>query len=123
MINDLVHRLQASKKKSDSEWFRNGRAYGEKWARNHATYDELLRAVAVREDEDHPWELIEEGPYSPADILYFAINGDEDRDRSDARDFWVQTIEETTEPLQQPEFLRGFVDGAVDVLESVQAQL
>ena len=121
--SDVVQRLRASKKEADSKWFRTGRAYGEKWARNHASYDELVRAVEVCEDEDHPWEVGEHDIYSAAEILFFAIDGQEYRDRGGARDFWKETLDDANDAQQQPEFLRGFVNGAADLFESIKDEL
>ena len=122
-MSDVVQRLRASRKETDSDWFRKGRMCGERWARNYASYDELVRVAAVSEDDDHPWEVDERNPYSAAEVLFFAIDGTEDRDRSGASDYWERAIGEANEPLQHPEFLRGFVDGAADLFESIEDQI
>jgi hypothetical protein len=122
-MSDVVQRLRASRKEADSEWFRTGREYGEKWARDHASYDELVRVVAVSENEDHPWEVNEQDIYSAAEILFFSIDGQEYQDRGDARDFWKAAVDGANDAQQQPEFLRGFVDGAADLFESIEDQI
>lgn len=122
-MSDVVQRLRASKKKADSEWFHMGRVYGEKWARNHASYEELVRVVEICEDKDHPWEVGKHDIYSAAEILSIAIKGPEYRDRGDARDFWKAELDVAYDAQQQPEFLRGFVNGAADLFKSIQDQL
>ena len=100
-----------------------GRRIGEWWAKRKARRAELERVAAwaagVARAGVDPFDpdLPLGPPYSPAEQVYFALAGEAGYgDRSAARWFWnVNGAHEYLGGWAEPEYMHGFVDGAMAV--------
>jgi hypothetical protein len=94
---------------------------------SRAEADELERLADLKARELTRWnEAFHESDreaFSVAELMAFVILGpDNANDRAEARKFWETAVGKEVEKLQ-PEFVRGFVDGALNVWNEVAHEL
>ena len=124
----VIERLWASKQRIDAEQAEQGEEVGREWARDHAEADELERLSKFSdgiEREQGGWDGLfhmsdGQSAYGPSEIVAFAILGD-DGDRSAASDFWEAQTGHDRVPLNA--FVKGFVDGALEVWGDVKDKI
>jgi hypothetical protein len=128
-MGDVIERLRASKRKSDSEQSRDGYTAGQAWAERHAEAAELERLdsfVTCIEQDSSDWDgfLDASGSaYGPGERLYFALQPDDDGNRGAARDFWEGAARAEALDSLPGEFIRGFAEGALSVWHRVEDKL
>jgi hypothetical protein len=122
-MKEVVARLRASRTKTSDKLKAAGRAAGAKWAKNTAEAVDLERLATMVEDAD--WNrIIEADPndaYGPGEHFVFALRPDDHGDRQAAAHFFCGLAHDTE--VNDPYFIEGFVDGALEVWEAVQADL
>jgi hypothetical protein len=126
-MDDVVTRLRASKRKTGGKQYEKGREAGESWARDNAGADQLARLEEFREAceadrytfEDY-FETETNAPLDHAGWIAAAILAPEDdQDTREAEAFADELFGER----RTDDFVRGFVDAAVDVWASVKDRL
>ncbi len=98
-----------------------GRALGARWSKATTTSDCQVDNLSAGWDqlgdheEEHFLNPAEDEAYSSAERIAFLVLGDEP-DRTAARDFWDAAAPEVDGPtLDDPDFLWGWIEGALDV--------
>jgi hypothetical protein len=128
-MQSTIERLRESKMKSDESQFQEGFVVGQKWAKNSADAEELERLAdfhASCERQSWGWEGFFDLPegcsaFSTAERVAFRIIGEEQcPGREHASDFWQSLWQEGSPPN---EFVRGFVEGALDVWDQVKDEI
>jgi hypothetical protein len=128
-MSDVISRLRASKNKSNGERFEAGKELGVKWARETAEAEELEllsehHDAMQRENYDIFAPSAFNDAYGMWESLFFHIHRDDDGDRQACEEFWDVAVGEENRPhLSNGEFLRGFVDGALEVWDEVKNQI
>ena len=127
-MSDVVARMKASKLEEGSELFKQGQGAGEEWAKNHAEYGELKRLAGFKDDHDSQYDhdsLVGQA-FGQYELIAFAILGLEDcHNRKASDDFWADALEgyEEMELLKEPEYLRGFVEGALAIWLALEGKI
>jgi hypothetical protein len=131
VMTNVLERLRASKRKSESADYQNGYALGKEWAEQSAEASELQRLEELHDKlVDQPqfdWDdYFNEGgsAYSTDERLYFEINPDDDSDRKAADDFWECAAGDALQKAaNKSAFLKGFAEGAIDLWLTVKNEL
>jgi hypothetical protein len=119
-MNDVIQRLRASKGRCEDKHFKEGETAGRKWAKERAEVDELERLDAW------DWNRVfdAECPSAAAVHFYYKLHPERGRDIRAANDFWSNQLGEYGDTLlEDPMFLKGFVNGALDVWHEVKDKL
>ena len=124
IMSDVIERLRTSKRQAESEDYQHGWNLGQEWAEKYASAPELIR---LEKWSSEPIYAVDEmcNAFTADELLAFSIHP-EDQTRSGAKVFWECAIgpdELSQEKLSLPEFLRGFVEGAIDVWDKVKNQI
>jgi hypothetical protein len=127
-MQGVIARLRASKLEHASEAFGDGIAAGKEWAGATAEAVELERLERYREDIGSAWDEVFAAGFGGAigihERLAWTARPDDERDREAASRFWEQAIGDNFESLMcDDDFLKGFVDGALEVWDAVKDQL
>jgi len=122
-MKEVAMRLRASKRKSESGQYNEGFEAGKTWAMNRAEADELERLADLRDGNITNWDVLFDqyggNAFGVAERMAFVILGDDDEPgRAEARDFCDGAIGEPIEKLS-PGFVRGFVEGALEIWDEV----
>jgi hypothetical protein len=124
-MDDVVARMKAAEQLESKEDYKAGFDAGQAWAKETATPKELRRVEkyidrVAAEPTVNWWEL--EGTWGPSFFVWVAWpdrKGDEDA----AESFWEQALGDDAERIKDPDFLRGFGDGAMDIWAKVKRKL
>ena len=128
-MSKVIERLRASQREAESELYQEGWSAGEDWAEKSAEAIELKRLEAWLSNRDfdpYRYENSETYAWSAADCLFFQLHPGDDNDRQSAGFFWECILRDDAESqsnLHEPEFLRGFVEGALDVWDKAKDRL
>lgn len=129
-MDDVIARLRKSKQETASDRYKEGVAIGEEWVKDHAEASELQRLereweASKRTADERLWlETHENSAYTAAELLPNAIRGQGERtDRDLAVEFWATLLGDDTEATDDPDFLRGFIEGALELWQSVKTKL
>jgi len=131
-MTDVIERLRASKRKSDSEDFQDGFLAGTEWAEKRAEAAELERLEALHKrlskDPSYDWNAFfgewGSSAYSVAEQLFFELQPHCDGDRNSASEFWLCAFDNEGEGEElRPELIKGFAEGALKVWNIVQDSL
>jgi hypothetical protein len=128
-MKEAIERLKASKRKTDDTRYLEGSEAGKAWAMNEAEAEELQNLDSFREgcESEGGWEEWFATPkwnaaFSNAEHIAFVALGviDGEWDRTEADQFLAQAMDEKQIDDQ---FLRGFVDGALEIWEKVKEEI
>ncbi len=128
-VKEAIKRLKASKRKTDDARYREGSEAGKAWAMNEAEAEELQNLDSFREgcEREGGWEEWFTTPkwnaaFSNAEHIAFVAVGviDGEWDRIEAQDFLFRAVGEKE---IDDRFLRGFVDGALEIWEEVKKEV
>jgi hypothetical protein len=129
VMNDVVERLRASLRAKQGVSFNDGYEHGRKWAENVATAAELTRLQTFQERTRAKAQLYWEREFwseyqNPRWIaLVGEIQDDKNLRPGMAQAFWESLLGQVSQKPSDGDFLRGFVEGAVDLWAKVQKQL
>lgn len=127
-MSDVIARLRASKLKAQSEEFANGFEHGEQWAREYAEVPELERIEAMKTklDSNNYWEDFftdESSAYTAAELFFEATTGENGYlDRAAAAEFF-EVNGASDEQQGNPQFVRGFAEGALSQWATLKEQI
>lgn len=113
---DLISGYKAAKKASDEQAYAEGVAAGHEWATDMDSlpYEELSNLAGNR-------AMLSD--YDP-DLVTSLFVGEDEPDPYVFRDFWDSAVgDEWPNNLFNPEFLRGFCEGALEVWDEVSPHL
>jgi hypothetical protein len=120
-MNTVIERLRSSKAKADAQERVAGHSAGRKWAMEDADYGELVRVVEWSRENGDAWDGVEwNAPFGAAGWLYAAIEDDGRPLNDDVEAFW-ESVAQSDSPTD--EFVRGFVEGVVEVWDEVSDKL
>lgn len=123
-----LERLRKSREKAYEACFEKGQAAGRDWSRNRAEFKELERIEELRDTCGNEWLLFfdtdESSAWGVGELLYFVIDPNCNETRQFATDFWDAVLDGDDRRLAyEPEFVRGFAEGALDVWGELKPQL
>lgn len=111
-MDSVIERLRASKRRTDESSATAGRGCGAKWAKETAEYDELRRVTSHLEESGADWD------YSISDMRRLIDPSDWLTDQ-EWKNYWSTHGRDATDS----NFIRGFVEGAAEVLLEVKDKL
>jgi hypothetical protein len=119
-MNDVIQRLRGLAQEEANEMFATGKSDGEDWAKQDATPAELRRLAQWEHRMDRTaWEFRNDVPLG---VALFAEAIDDGRGRWNSSDFWegigASEVEQT-----DPDYVRGFCAGAVQVWNDVKEKI
>jgi len=105
----VVERLRASKQRVEAEWRALGKQAGERWAKEHAEYDdlEMLSGYNARGNVD-------------LQTLQRCLDPEDTWDARDWQEFWQNCLGEL---FPNDCVLAAFVEGALEVYNDVKDKL
>jgi hypothetical protein len=130
-MEDVVNRLRASKQKTGGEAYARGVEHGEAWAKTDAEADELARLDEFRDSCQRDrytfadwFEMEGDHTFDHAGWIVAGILGydHENDDEQDVRNYADQIFGEGPKG-RAPDYLRGFVDGSLEVWYEVKNKL
>jgi hypothetical protein len=105
----------------ESDEFQAGRAEGARWAAEEAEWIQLVNLADANRDEDGSvWEGTPLAPYDMVDVVLLAIDAEKFDDRFARESFREEYCLEGECSI---DCLRGFVDGALEVMQEVAAEV
>ena len=117
----VVARLRASKFEWESDQFRLGREAGIEWAKFGAEWIQLMNLGEANLDrEGSVWDATMAAPDDLSDAFLLHVDEQALSEREARSDFWSRV---GVDDRPCTEFLRGFADGALDVLAEVYARM
>jgi hypothetical protein len=122
--DDVVQRLKAAAEKEVLEEYQEGKQAGRRWAEEEATPKELGRLEAHL--GPGPGRGFSGGGVNPAagaDALVFALWPKAEGDGYSADELWEQILAGDAGRARDPDFRRGFGDGALELWREVKAEL
>jgi hypothetical protein len=127
---DVIERLRASLRDEQGQSFKEGYEIGKNWARDRATAAQLRRLESFQETTKarsiREWEnwFCPPGMHKPwLELVKIIEDIKNHRNPAFAIAFWNTLVAEGSPQPNDGEFLRGFVDGAVDLWSQVQGHL
>ncbi len=124
----LVERLRASKAATGTAERTEGFASGREWATEFAEYKELSNLSKWWEttspaDRELALTTLETDAFGAGHHLVCIILGLENSSRRDSDEFWDAAVGEDDERRHSDDFVLGFVEGALEVWDSVRDQI
>lgn len=121
-MSAVIQRLRASKLEQEDVAYKDGYRDGKVFAENEADYSDLKKLYELTDQSDWPdiCESAEDAAYSPAEAVHMWMVGEDTFDRSESAAFWERFC---GGEYPEGEYLRGFVEGAADVLAQVEDEL
>lgn len=118
-MSDVINRMKAAAELEKNQDYNDGKAAGLTWAKEDATPKQLRRL----EDEYSGPSLWLSSPnaFGWAGVVYSMIHGDFE-DRNELNDFWESAIPDAKR-IEDEAFAEGFVDGALELWESVKKHI
>jgi hypothetical protein len=131
-MSDVVERLRASMRSKESQAYKNGFKAGKSWAEQDAEVGELARLEEWKDSIEREPSLPDWETYCTVPdprqrqgvgvTMTETITG-ETLDRTGVRDWWEANMGYDSGKVEDGTFVRGFVDGALDVWEAVKDEL
>jgi hypothetical protein len=128
-MTEVVERLRATLRNEEGKDFSHGYELGRKWAENAASATELKRMEKFQETSKtkskQDWDtwFWPRGTHHPWRILVGVIRNEKDVHPMTAQAFWQDIVAGSSVTSVDGDFLRGFVQGAVDLWAQVKSQL
>lgn len=114
---DVIKRFRALVEEEQREAFQAGKAAGEAWVNGGVKPKQLKKLAKAIEENRGVASYVEQDPnahLSAAQRFVEDIGADEE--------FWESVLDDATQ-ADDTDFLRGFVEGALDTWYAVEAQL
>lgn len=130
--DELLGRLTASKDRLDQEWRQYGLEAGREWARKFAEYDTLDNIYKYFDGTtDDEWDsVLSESlsdKHTAAERMAFAICPEINGNQIGSSEFWNEVFGEEDGGyalhMSRPQTLRGFVEGSLEVFNTVREAL
>ena len=129
-VEDVINRLRASKRKHEASQYQEGFQVGRAWAEQSAEASELMQLAAIDDEDFWKGDLGHDGlgPFNPGEAFVFIIRPNSGGGRPEANCFWHEEApvggdEEPEVFMADPEYVRGFAAGAVELWEEVKDKL
>jgi hypothetical protein len=127
-MDDVIERLRGSLRQHETETYKEGFEFGQEWAQNTAEAGELKRLERAIEQHARDWgttfEVCEHqsGGMSARQWVY-SLACPADSERNNENDFWEAAIGDDLSPLDEPQFVRGFAEGAADIWRQLKTRV
>lgn len=121
-MDNVIERLRASKLDAEDEFHKEGREMGEEWAKGSATFAELRGLDKAIDNYGTDWDrILHGGEYGFVGLVADML-------RVDYREAGNSPIVERVNEMEgidpnEPEFIAGFVDGALSVYREVESKI
>jgi hypothetical protein len=129
-MDDVIVRLKAAAELEANEDYQSGMEAGRAWAREDASPKELRRLSDYIDTYAHEridwWDIDHPGwpaPLGATGCFVEAVWPQRKDDRHAPGEFWEQALGDDADRVQDPDFFRGFGEGAVEVWEQVKDRL
>ncbi len=127
-MSNLIQRLKASKLARENAERADGVEAGRTWATEHAEFNELHNLsewwdTASEDGRDVVLTTQETDAFGASHQLACVIRGECCRDRKDSDQFWEEAIGDDNGQRHSDRFVRGFVEGALQVWNAVKDKL
>jgi hypothetical protein len=126
-IDDVVTRLRASMRQVEDEQYRQGKQCGREWVEDRAEADELIRLERWKAKMGWEWDQFfadhPNNAYSSAELFVFEIWPEDEGDRGTAQVFWVEALGDDSSAADDPQFVKGFIEGALELWDQVKDRL
>ena len=126
-MEEVIARLTAAAELENNEFYQAGRQAGEAWARGKATPRQLRRLEELLQNEEYHGEaswVLE--TYTNGLNHGISVGLAEDlnpRQDIETSEFWEAVLGDDAERIEDLDFARGFVEGALDIWQSVKDKL
>ncbi len=126
---DVIERLRASMRDEQGTAFKDGYQTGTEWGEKTATAAELRRLesfqISTKKKSQEYWKnwFWPQGKHLPWLALVGVIQDDQNIRPLTGAAFWKALVGEPSPKPISGDFLRGFVEGAVDLWSTVKEQL
>ena len=121
-MQDVIQRLRGLKSKEADQTFLEGKAAGERWAKESATPKEMQRL-----EQGWPLDLFDNfcqplSPSSFADVTFFILHPESDDDRETSAMFW-ETYGVRKDQQRDSGFMTGWVHGVSEIWNAVKDEI
>jgi hypothetical protein len=127
---EIVKRLQATQEEDARQDYEAGKQAGQEWAGRQATAKQLKRAAQWVSSFDNAtvdwWDIASpawSAPFGPTDRFVFAVWPDRKDDKGAPAEFWKRVLGAAADRVADSDFFHGFVEGALELWEQVEAEL
>jgi hypothetical protein len=124
---DVITRLRASKRRMEDEHYQEGQKAGRAWAEATAEAGELQRLENWQAKTRSNWDSLftkdTRSAWSVAELMVFTVRPDNDEIHVAAEEFWEFELGDNVSAADNPQFVKGFIDGALDLWYEVKEQL
>jgi hypothetical protein len=127
-MSDVIERLKAAAELEANEDYQDGLEAGRRWAKEDARPKQLRRLSAYIEEFEQPsssvswWDIDSTGwsaPFGALDYFVFAVWPDRKDDRDASDSFWQGALGDHAHRANDPDYFRGFGEGAVEIWNEV----
>jgi hypothetical protein len=127
-MEDVIQRLRGSLRQHESETYKEGYEFGQEWAQKTAEAGELKRLERAIDQHQRNWEEtfeVFEGQSGgvPARGWVYSLIWPADTEFDKEDDFWGAAIGDDLSPVDEPQFVRGFAEGAVDIWRQLKSRV
>jgi hypothetical protein len=128
-MDDVITRLRASMRRVEDEQYRQGEQCGREWVEDLAEADQLIRLERWKARAGWEWDQLfssddQNRAYSMAELCVFEMWPEDDGDRGCARSFWEEALHgDDMSAADDPQFVKGFIEGALDLWNQVKHKL
>jgi hypothetical protein len=127
-MDDVITRLRASMRRVEDEQYRQGTQCGREWVEDRAEANDLIRLERWKARVGWEWDQLfsrddQNNAYSMAELLVFEIWPEDDGDRSTAQSFWEEALGDDTSAVDDPQFVKGFAEGALELWDEIKDKL
>jgi hypothetical protein len=128
-MEKVIDRLRQTKAACEEFFYHDGKTEGRRWAQMDATYYDLKRLgdyfeclPLLEEAEETLFDPVA-SRFTGAQLLYAVIDGDNEPDCEASEIFWRGVLSDHCVKAEQPDFLRGFVEGSLSIWDEVIDQI
>jgi hypothetical protein len=125
-MKDAITRLRASYEKLGSDRYQQGHEAGQEWAKSEAEADQLEGLLHNREALGNDWwqnfEPQVQSAWGPDEQVFFWVCPEDDGDRHAAEEFWDAITRGDRVLNCDPNYVRGFAEGAIKLWTEVKDQ-
>jgi hypothetical protein len=126
---EVLERLRASKQESDEEDAEEGQEAGTRWVDDSADVRDLKALERFQRQMGHDWDVFfmegdSRAAYGVAERFVFEIQPSNEKDRAAVVDFWNEALgEDDAHKADNPSFVKGFAEGALERWDEVKEKL
>lgn len=116
-MDQVIERLRVSQERSFGEKYKSGEEVGRTWASEEAEADELFLLDKFQQHHLQEGDDLLESEKDPSALLYFSFRPENRGKAPAAKAFWEKLLGNRSHLAEHTAFLRGFVEGALTILD------